>query len=121
MSSPSSPILRAVETDFAHTPYRAQMNKWPSERLFAAASAVRELQDSPGWAVVLELMEGVREDHEAQLIFGQAVDDATVSRLRGAVAGLKSAEVAAEAVLKAAQDVEQDLNEKSRQTAGAER
>lgn len=111
-----------METPFEHQPYRLILNKWDSKDLFAAASAIRALRDTRGWETVLDLMGQVREGHEAQLIFGQATDDATVSRLRGVVAGLKGAEVAADAVLLAAEQVQAKLeNEQSGQTAGAER
>jgi hypothetical protein len=89
-----------------HTPFLAHLRKTSDpDRAFADASAVRDLIDGPGWALVNELLDQVHEEAVTRTLFahagseGRVLDQAEYARLLGFLAGLRQVRWAAEAIV----------------------
>jgi hypothetical protein len=88
-----------------HRPYFAQLNRRDSDSLPSEVDQVRALIESPGWALVNELVDVAHGDAVRRLLFthtgatGRVLDQAEYARLLGFLSGLGQARVAAEALL----------------------
>lgn len=88
-----------------HRPYFAQLRRRDSDSLPSEADQVRALAESPGWRLVLELVDAAHGDAVRRLLFshtgetGKVLDQAEYARLLGFLSGLGQARVAAEAFL----------------------
>ena len=94
-----------------HRPYHAHLRHRDHDRLIADRDAIEQLTLSPGWRVLMELMNTVHGDAVSRLLFastgseGRVLEQAEYARLLGFLAGLQQARVAAEAVLRHAERV----------------
>lgn len=98
-----------MQRDRGHTPFLAQLQDWDSERLFAAADAIRALQVTPGWAVMTRMLELARNSAEDRMRYGKILEQAEYARNLGVITGLESVEKAGEAILLRAEAVQKQL------------
>lgn len=91
-----------------------------AEALFVQAKQVQELIDSPGWAVLEELLQTVGQSNQDRMVTGVTLDHATYARMAGAIGAVRGAVLAPKAVLLAAERVERKLEILDPQTADGE-
>lgn len=88
-----------------HRPYFAQLRRRDSDSLPSEVDAIRALIESPGWRLLLELIDAAHGDAARRLLFahsgaeGRVLEQAEYARLLGFLSGLGQARVAAEAFL----------------------
>lgn len=92
-----------------HRPYHAHLRHRDTDQIITDRDAVRQLSESPGWVVLMDLLEQVHGEAVSRLLFahtgaeGRVLDQAEYARLLGFLAGLRQSRVAMEAVLKHAE------------------
>ena len=95
-----------------HLPYLAHLRKRDDDAIASEYAAVLELQNTPGWALVMELIETVHGEAVTRLLMGHAgqdgriLDQAEYARLLGFLSGLRQTRWAAEAFIEYAERVQ---------------
>lgn len=82
-----------------HTPFLAAIHDWDDEKLNQAEDDVQRMVDSPGWAVLTELLERGYRSIQGQLTYGKTLEQADYARELGKLVGFEFPQAAAEAVL----------------------
>lgn len=100
-----------------HTRHLSTLEGWTTAELFEAERAIGRLQDDPGWAVLMRLVEEQVETIQAELKYGPSLEQSEYTRKLGEIVGLEALSAAAEAVLICAQRVQAQL-ETNAETAG---
>lgn len=74
--------------------------RWDAEELDQAKDDIEKMLASPGWQVLMELLDGAYRSLQGQLIYGGVKEtSAEYARVLGQMAGFESAKAAAEAVV----------------------
>lgn len=105
--------------DLKYEPYVAHLRGWESERVIAAKEAIEGLLAHPGWDVLTGLLEDARDASQARLRYGGVLEQAEYAKALGHLLGLEGPELAAQAVVLYAKQVEEELKANA-ETAGVE-
>lgn len=99
-----------------HAAFSGSLSEMGLPELLLAAEHVERLAAHPGWVLVLDLIDG-HARREMDRLLSMTTKPEEVTRLRGVLAGLRSAREAAETVLAVAADREREAKQRLEEAA----